>query len=142
MGGMSWSIASFRLDFIFSREVSLLKSWATVKRTRSGESPGAPLTEPMAFSFQADWEYSPAPGGREDTYYCLCVLGCGVRKLGWEEVGGGDFVMPEGGKRRTLITAFGYWCVWGGTASVSTALFFPSVPKMEKVIKKRRRPYP
>ncbi len=34
MGGMSWSIVSFQLDFIFSREVSLFKPWVAVKRTR------------------------------------------------------------------------------------------------------------
>ena len=34
MGGMRWSIVSFRLDFIFSREVSLFKPWVAVKRTR------------------------------------------------------------------------------------------------------------
>lgn len=34
MGGMRWSIVSFRLDFIRSREVSLFKPWAAVKRTR------------------------------------------------------------------------------------------------------------
>lgn len=73
---MSWSIGFFRLDFIFSREVFLLKSWATVKCTRSEESLGAPLTEPMAFFISVRLGIQHCSGG-ERTLTTALMHWCG-----------------------------------------------------------------